>query len=180
MSSPSINTGTSSLDVLILAAGLGTRMKSNVAKVLHKLDGRPLIAHVARTAAALQPRKTYVVIGHQSDQVQSAVQNELGPKATEFVRQIKQRGTGDAVLAASEALASGSPTVLILSGDVPLIRAETLEKLLATHQSENAACTILTVRMENPIGYGRIVRDEANAFCKIVEQRDASAEEQKI
>src|SRR5580765_7391839 len=98
MSLPSTNTVSSPVNVLILAAGLGTRMKSNIAKVLHKLDGRPLIAHVVRTAATLEPPKIYVVIGHQADQVQAGVETELGKESAGFVQQVEQRGTGDAVL----------------------------------------------------------------------------------
>ena len=180
MSSPSINTVPRPVNVLILAAGLGTRMKSDIAKVLHKLDGRPLIAHVARTAAALQPQKIHVIIGHQAEEVQAAVETEVGKESAGFVHQVEQRGTGDAVLAANDVLAKSNSTILILSGDVPLVRAETLKNLLAAHQSENAACTILTMRMENPTGYGRIVRDDQNAFCKIVEQKDATEEERQI
>ncbi|HYW71096.1 MAG TPA: NTP transferase domain-containing protein, partial [Pyrinomonadaceae bacterium] len=180
MSSPSTNTQTKPIDVLILAAGLGTRMKSKIAKVLHKLDGRPLIGHVVRTASMLQPRKIYVVIGHQAEQVQTAVNNELGSGSAEFAHQLEQRGTGDAVLAAKDLLGSADSTLLILSGDVPLVQSETLAKLVATHEHEQAACTILTVKMENPTGYGRVVRDGANGFCRIVEQRDASEEERQI
>lgn len=155
-------------------------MKSNLAKVLHKLDGRPLIAHVVSTASTLQPRKVYVVIGHQAEQVQAAVTGEAGTERLEFLNQFQQRGTGDAVLTAKDALARAHSTVLILSGDVPLVRAETLKKLLDTHKNENAACTILTLRLENPTGYGRIVRDADNGFSKIVEQRDASEDERRI
>src|SRR6185295_5832974 len=180
MSSPSINTQSRPVDVLILAAGLGTRMKSNLAKVLHKLDGRPLIAHAVRTASTLQPRKIYVVIGHQAEQVKAAVTDDAGTEGLEFLNQVEQRGTGDAVLTAKDALAKAHSTVLILSGDVPLVRADTLKKLLDTHRNENAACTILTVRLENPTGYGRIVRDANNGFSKIVEQRDASEDERQI
>src|ERR1043165_2810676 len=157
MPSPSTSTtGSNPTNVLILAAGLGTRMKSNTAKVLHKLDGRPLIAHVVRTAAMLQPKAIYVVVGHQAEQVQAAVETECGAGNAEFARQVEQRGTGDAVLAAKDRLAGSNSTILILSGDVPLVRRETLNGLIAAHQSANAACTILTVRMENPAGYGRI------------------------
>ena len=171
---------TTPLDVLILAAGLGTRMKSGLVKVLHKLDGRPLIAHVCRTAAKLQPRKIYVVVGHQAEQVEAAVEEELGKDGAAFVIQEKQRGTGDAVLAAGSALKNAASTVLILSGDVPLVRAETLNGLIETHAHSNSACTILTVRMENPMGYGRVVRDDANIFRKIVEQKDANDDERQI
>ncbi len=179
MSTSSINRN-KPVDVLILAAGLGTRMKSNIAKVLHKLDGRPLIAHVCRTAAKLEPRGIYVVVGHQAPQVRSAVSEVLNDSPASFIHQVEQRGTGDAVIAAKQVFAAGDSTVLILSGDVPLVKVETLCGLLEMHQVEKAACTILSVRMENPTGYGRIVRDEAKAFRRIVEQRDATDEERQI
>src|SRR5437868_10693190 len=126
MPSHTVNVRTAApLDVCIVAAGLGTRMKSGLAKVLHKLDGRPLIAHVCRTAAKLRPRKSYVVVGLQAEQVEAAGEEELGKDGAVFVRQEKQRGTGDAVLAARSALANAPATVLILSGDVPTVRVET-------------------------------------------------------
>src|SRR5438132_13807288 len=103
------------LDILILAAGLGTRMKSGRAKVLHKLGGRPLIAHVCRTAAKLNPRRIYVVVGYQANAVGAAVEQELGAEQAMLVNQREQRGTGDAVMAASEALADDGSTILILS-----------------------------------------------------------------
>ena len=168
------------LDVLILAAGLGTRMKSSLAKVLHKLGGRPLIAHVSRTAALLNPRKTYVVVGYQADNVKSAVEKELGNDQAHFVTQSEQRGTGDAVMAARSALVQSDSTVLVLSGDVPLVRVETLRALIDRHHGDDAACTILTVRLENPAGYGRVLRDDAGAFVKIVEQKDATDEEKQV
>lgn len=171
------------LDVLILAAGLGTRMRSQKAKVLHQLGGRPLIAHVCRTATALEPRSIHVVVGHQADAVAEAVRKELGENGASFIKQTEQRGTGDAVLAAREALAEANSTLLILSGDVPLVRAETLAALVhqhRTHRGRGAACTMLTVRLEDPTGYGRIVRDEEGRFQKIVEQRDATNEEKLI
>lgn len=168
------------LDVLILAAGLGTRMKSRLAKVLHNLSGRPLIAHVCRTAAGLIPRRVYVVVGHQAAEVEAAVDNELGAGQAVFVTQTEQRGTGDAVMAAREHLGQGDPTVLILSGDVPLVRAETLQALITQHRADAAACTMLTVRLENPAGYGRIVRDHNDRFEKIVEQRDATDAERQL
>src|SRR5438552_2459876 len=181
MPSHTVNVRTAApLDVIILAAGLGTRMKSGLAKVLHKLDGRPLIAHVCRTAAKLEPRKIYVVVGHQAEQVEAAVEEELGNDGAVFVHQKKQRGTGDAVLAAKSILADAPSTALVLSGDVPLVRTETLNSLIETHADSNAAGTILTIRMENPMGYGRVVRDDANVFRKIVEQKDANDDERQI
>ncbi len=171
------------LDVLILAAGLGTRMRSNLAKVLHKLDGRPLINHVCLTATALAPRKIYVVIGHQGEDVKTAVMEELNEEYAAFVWQTEQLGTGHAVNSAREHLENEDSTLLILSGDVPMIRAETLAALVQQHhhhRGRGAACTILTVKLEDPSGYGRVVRDDAGFFSRIVEQKDATEAERKI
>jgi bifunctional UDP-N-acetylglucosamine pyrophosphorylase/glucosamine-1-phosphate N-acetyltransferase len=171
------------LDVLILAAGLGTRMRSQKAKVLHELGGRPLIAHVCRTATALDPRRIYVVVGHQAETVAKAVEAELGADGASLIVQTEQRGTGDAVMAAREALANAGSTLLILSGDVPLVRAETLAALVhqhRTHRGRGAACTMLAVRLEDPTGYGRIIRDAEGRFERIVEQKDATPEEKTI
>lgn len=171
------------LDVLVLAAGLGTRMRSNLAKVLHKLDGRPLINHVCRTATALAPRKIYVVIGHQGEDVKRAVLEELNEEHAEFAWQNEQLGTGHAVNSARQFLESEDSTLLVLSGDVPMIRVETLAALIQkhhTHRGKGAACTILTVNLADPTGYGRIVRDQEGLFEKIVEQKDATDEEKQI
>ncbi|MDQ3743710.1 MAG: bifunctional UDP-N-acetylglucosamine diphosphorylase/glucosamine-1-phosphate N-acetyltransferase GlmU, partial [Acidobacteriota bacterium] len=173
------------LDILILAAGLGTRMRSETAKVLHKLGGRPLVAHVCRTAAALVKgeRPVYVVVGHQAGEVEDAVRKELGAAGAVFITQTEQRGTGDAVFAARAALADSNSTLLVLSGDVPLVRAETLGSLIhqhRTHRGRGAACTLMAVRLEDPTGYGRIVRDEEGRFQRIVEQKDATPEERQI
>lgn len=171
------------LDVLILAAGLGTRMRSRTAKVLHQLGGRPLIAHVCRTATALDPNHIYVIVGHQAEQVKEAVRAELGEEGTIFVTQTEQRGTGDAVMSARESLMDANSTLLVLSGDVPLVHAETLAALIhqhRTHRGRGAACTLLTVKLDDPRGYGRIIRDSEGRFERIVEQRDATAEEKQI
>lgn len=170
---------TQTLDVLILAAGLGTRMKSKRAKVLHELGGFPLIAYVCRTAQSLNPDKIFVVVGHQAAEVMKAVEAEVGSLA-EFVTQAQQRGTADAVLAARAQLESRNSLLVILSGDVPLLKPETLERFIDEHRSSGAACSILSVRLENPTGYGRIVRDSNEGFARIVEQRDATDEERKI
>jgi bifunctional UDP-N-acetylglucosamine pyrophosphorylase / glucosamine-1-phosphate N-acetyltransferase len=172
-------TETKPLNVLVMAAGLGTRMKSNRAKVLHELGGRPLIAHVVRTAQTLDPRMILVVVGHQAEEVEKATLAEIGELAS-FAVQAQQRGTGDAVESARQQLADSDSLILLLSGDVPLIRAETLQKLIDHHRATNAACTILAVRLENPTGYGRIIRNEAGRFEKIVEQKDATEEERKV
>jgi bifunctional UDP-N-acetylglucosamine pyrophosphorylase / glucosamine-1-phosphate N-acetyltransferase len=168
------------LDVLILAAGLGTRMKSKTAKVLHQLGGKPLISHVCRTAATLGPRKVFVVVGHQADQVEKAVREELPEGSASFVLQEKLLGTGDAVMAARSELEQSRSTLLVLSGDVPMVRAETLAKFIDNHAASGAACSILSVRLENPFGYGRLVRDDQERLVKIVEQRDANADELQI
>jgi bifunctional UDP-N-acetylglucosamine pyrophosphorylase / glucosamine-1-phosphate N-acetyltransferase len=176
------STEAKSMDVLIMAAGLGTRMKSNRAKVLHRLDGRPLISHVCRTALALSPRAIHIIVGHQAEDVRAAIGKEFDCDryGITFVHQRQQRGTGDAVMAAREQLAGDSRPILVLSGDVPLVRRQTLTKLLEAHASAGAVCTMLTVRLENPTGYGRIVRNEAGHFVKIVEQKDASEDERQI
>lgn len=170
---------TKPLNVLVMAAGLGTRMKSKRAKVLHELGGRPLIAHVVRTAQSLEPKTILVIVGHQAEEVEQAVLAEVGELAS-FAIQAKQRGTGDAVESARKQLEDSDSLVLLLSGDVPLIRAETLRKLIEHHRATDAACTILAVRLENPTGYGRIIRDENGWLEKIVEQKDASEEERKV
>ena len=168
-----------SLNILILAAGLGTRMKSGRAKVLHELGGLPLITYVCRAARSLEPEKIYVIVGHQADDVERAVQTEVGDAAG-FVTQTEQRGTGDAVMAAHAQLEDSDSIVLVLSGDVPLIRPETLERFIGEFRASGAACSILSVRLENPTAYGRIIRDENDQFVHIVEQKDATAEEQKV
>ena len=162
-----------------MAAGLGTRMKSKRAKVLHELGGIPLIAHVARAGKALDPRRILVVVGHQAEEVEQAALAEVGELAS-FVIQAKQRGTGDAVESARSVLENSDSLVLVLSGDVPMIKVETLRKLIEHHESAGAKCSILSVRLENPTGYGRIIRDQNDNFQKIVEQRDATDEERQV
>jgi bifunctional UDP-N-acetylglucosamine pyrophosphorylase/glucosamine-1-phosphate N-acetyltransferase len=154
-------------------------MKSARAKVLHELDGLPLITYVCRAAQSLSPEKTYVVVGHQANEVEQAVKAELGDRAA-FVTQTQQRGTGDAVKAAQSQLEDSGSLVLVLSGDVPLIRAATLSSFVSQHRASDAVCSILSVRLENPTGYGRIIRDESEQFLRIVEQKDASLDEQKV
>jgi bifunctional UDP-N-acetylglucosamine pyrophosphorylase/glucosamine-1-phosphate N-acetyltransferase len=169
----------SPLNILIMAAGLGTRMKSNRAKVLHELGGLPLIAHVTRTAEALAPKSIVVIVGHQAEEVERAVLAEVGELAS-FVVQAKQRGTGDAVESARSVLETSESVVLVLSGDVPMIKLETLEKFIESHNQAGAACSILSVLLENPAGYGRIIRGDNDSFTKIVEQRDASDTERQV
>ncbi len=166
-----------------MAAGLGTRMKSNLAKVLHRLDGRPLINHVCETALALKPQKIYLVVGHQAADVQAAVLAENDQNLVRFALQKQQLGTGDAVNAARELLENSDSTLLVLSGDVPMIQSETLAALINKHRDprgRGAACTVLTVRLKDPSGYGRVVRDGNDEFVRIVEQKDANDDEKQI
>src|SRR5216684_8017771 len=141
------------LAIVVLAAGKGTRLKSSMAKVLHPAGGRPLIEHVVRACAALKPRKTVVVVGHQAEKVTGTVE----PLGAEAVLQQPQRGTGHAMLVAKRALGRAK-IALVLPGDAPLVRTETLKSLLSTHRTGNAAATILTAVLADPSGYGRIVR----------------------
>ncbi|MEO7540188.1 MAG: bifunctional UDP-N-acetylglucosamine diphosphorylase/glucosamine-1-phosphate N-acetyltransferase GlmU [Pyrinomonadaceae bacterium] len=171
---------TNDLDILILAAGLGTRMKSNLAKVLHRLDGRPLINHVCETAESLGPQKVCVVVGHQAADVEATVRSESGGNDVGFAVQKQQLGTGDAVNAAREQLEKRDSILLVLSGDVPMMRTETLRDLVGAHTQAGGACTVLTVELKDPSGYGRVIRDAASMFDRIVEQKDASDDERKI
>jgi bifunctional UDP-N-acetylglucosamine pyrophosphorylase / glucosamine-1-phosphate N-acetyltransferase len=167
------------LQVLILAAGLGTRMKSKHAKVLHELGGVPLITHVVRTAQSLDPQTIVVVVGHQAEEVEQLVLTEAGELAS-FAMQARQRGTGDAVESARTLLEGSDSILLILSGDVPMIRTDTLRKFVDHHRETDAVCSILSVRLENPTGYGRIIRDDRDAFQRIVEHKDATPEERQV
>lgn len=158
------------LAILIMAAGKGTRLKSNRAKVLHEIGGAPLLMHVIRAAAAVVPAKAiHVIVGHQAAQVEAAVAST----GVGFVAQTEQLGTGHAVQCAAEAI-KNSDHVLILSGDVPLIRPETIRALFDFHQAEKAAMTILTARPADPTGYGRIFRRSAGSHEveAIIEQVD--------
>jgi bifunctional UDP-N-acetylglucosamine pyrophosphorylase/glucosamine-1-phosphate N-acetyltransferase len=165
--------------VVVLAAGLGTRMRSARAKVLHELAGRPLLHYPLRALRPLAPARIVLVVGHQADLVRSAAAEARMP-ALETVLQAEQRGTGHAVRCALQALAGFEGDVVVLYGDVPLIRGATLAALVETHRSQHAALTLLTLHCANPTGYGRIVRDGAGRVERIVEERDASPAERAI
>ena len=167
----------SDLHVVILAAGKGTRMKSSLPKVLHQLAGRTLIGHVLETAAALGAVSTVVVVGHGGDEVRSALD---GTHGLEFVVQSPQLGTGHALQQAESLLSGKRGTVLLLYADVPLLRVETLQRLVEHHRGQRAAATVLTAELADPYGYGRIVRDADGRIARIVEERDASGEERAI
>lgn len=172
-----VMTGEKRICSLILAAGKGTRMKSAMAKVLHQVFFRPMLHHVLDAVAAVpNMAKILVVVGFQRQQVADAVA-DFG---VSLVDQDEQRGTGHAVLCAAEALRRIGTTVLIICGDVPLIRPETIQGLVRDHQSRKPALTVLTTRMADPSNYGRIVSGHDGHCLSIVEERDASAEEKKI
>src|SRR5262245_56875741 len=171
------------INVLILAEGLGTRMKSDQAKVLHKLGSRPLIDHILRTAVKLNPEKIFVVVGHQAEKVEEAARAALdaaGAEKLSFVLQKEQRGTGHAVIGTEEATKQSRGSLLILYGDTPLVRPETLRKLNAEHERGKHAATFLTIRLVNPPAYGRIIRDPQGNFLKIIEERDCTPEQRRI
>jgi bifunctional UDP-N-acetylglucosamine pyrophosphorylase/glucosamine-1-phosphate N-acetyltransferase len=168
-----------SVDVVVMAAGKGTRMKSSIPKVLHRLAGRALLGHVLDTAAQLAPRRTVVITGHGASTVESFVHQAAageGAAALQCVRQEPQLGTGHAVQQAVPLLPDDG-TTLILNGDVPLIAADTLAALLAVSGGERLA--LLTVDMPDPTGYGRIVRS-GDAVQRIVEHKDATTEQRAI
>ena len=163
------------LAVVIMAAGKGTRLKSQRPKVLHEIGGKPLLAHVIAAASQIvAPQDISVVIGHQAEKVRAAV----APTGVRFVEQTEQLGTGHAIQCARDAIA-GYENVLVLSGDVPLIRPETIEAVWHFHQAQQAAMTILTAAPKDPTGYGRIVRKSPNSpeVEAIVEQKALTAEQ---
>jgi bifunctional UDP-N-acetylglucosamine pyrophosphorylase/glucosamine-1-phosphate N-acetyltransferase len=162
--------------IVVLAAGKGTRMKSALPKVLHRAGDRPLLDHVLRTAASLSPASIVVVVGHEADQVKDALVKRPG---LSFALQEPQLGTGHALLQAEPLLRKMSGTLVLLSGDVPLLRAETLASLVRRHEKRQAAATVLTAVVPSPDGYGRIVR-EGGQIAAIVEQKDASPAEREI
>ncbi len=175
--------------VLIMAAGRGTRMYSEKPKVLHELMGRPLLAHVVNAARYLKPAKLVVVTGFGAEEVEreiaafmASVKRPEGeaPLVPLFVRQTEQLGTGHAAAQARELLKDFPGPVVILSGDVPLISPNTLDGFLKAHQALGAHISVLTVELDDPAAYGRIIRDEANWLERIVEFRDATDEERRI
>jgi bifunctional UDP-N-acetylglucosamine pyrophosphorylase/glucosamine-1-phosphate N-acetyltransferase len=165
------------LAILILGAGKATRFKSERPKLLHTIAGRLLGEYVLRTAAALAPQQIYLIIGHEAEQVRQA----FARPGLEFIEQKEQLGTGHALMVAHPELERcPSDVVLVLVGDAPLLEPETLRALLATHRKERAACTILTMRLDNPTGYGRIVRAAGKRVRAIVEEKVATTAQKKI
>ncbi len=165
------------LCIVILAAGKGTRMKSDLPKVLHPVAGKSMVVHVVTCARKLSPNNIHVVIGHQGQLVKDEVSRHF---TVNFVVQKELLGTGDAVKHALPFLAPGIKNVLVLCGDVPLIREDTLRGLLTTHRTNRAKLSVLAVNMENPTGYGRIVLDPGGEMIAIREESDATKTEKKI
>jgi bifunctional UDP-N-acetylglucosamine pyrophosphorylase/glucosamine-1-phosphate N-acetyltransferase len=162
--------------VVVLGAGQGTRMKSRLPKVLHEIAGRPMIEHVLRAADTVSPSTVTVVVGHMAASVRErlAARPDVG-----FALQEPQLGTAHALQQAEPLLAGKTGTLVLLSGDVPLLRGTTLQHLLDTHRGANAAATVVTATLDRPYGYGRIVRKDGR-IARIVEERDASPAERQI
>lgn len=165
-----------SLSILILAAGKGTRMKSDKAKVLHEVFFAPMVHHVIKAALPLNPRQTIAIIGHQ----QSAVENTLQSFNVETAVQEQQLGTGHAVLTAETTVISDADAIMILCGDIPLIRTETLQAMYSFHCQRSAKLTLMTTILDNPTNYGRILCNTDGNVQGIVEQKDATKEQLDI
>lgn len=162
--------------VAILAAGRGTRMKSNLPKVLHTLGGRSLVQRVLESCHLIDPSRQLVIIGYEGEQVKKSLD---AIPSLEFVEQTEQLGTGHAIQQLLPHLQDFDGDLLVLNGDVPLLRPETLENLLKTHQTHGNAATLLTANLPNPKGYGRVFCDGNNLVTQIVEDRDCSAAQKK-
>ena len=161
----------------MLAAGKGTRMKSIRPKVLHQLNGRPIIDHVLRTVDHLKAATVTIVVGHGADDVRRTLQDR---QDLHFVVQSPQLGTGHALLQTESVLSHETGDVLVLYADIPLLQARTLDTLIESHRSTGATATILTVELDDPYGYGRVIRDRSGLVERIVEERDASAGERAL
>ena len=167
---------TKSIAVVILAAGKGTRMNSDLPKVMHKMGGKPMVEYVIQTAGRLKAKRIILVVGHKWEQTKDLIDRYK----VEFVIQEEQLGTGHAVMQTQKLLSDFNGDVLILYGDVPLLTAETLNKLLEEHRKKKAAATILTSILDDPSHYGRIIRDKRGMVQEIVEVKDASADQIKV
>jgi len=164
------------VSIIILAAGKGTRMRSELAKVLHQAGGRPLLEHVVRACQPLKPAQLLVIVGHQADAVR-----ELAEKVgAQTALQQPQRGTGHAIQVARRAIRKSAKLALVVAGDASLLRTQTLAALLDTHRRGEAAATILSAEVPDPAGYGRIVRDAEGRVAAIVEEKSATPEQREI
>jgi UDP-N-acetylglucosamine diphosphorylase/glucosamine-1-phosphate N-acetyltransferase len=161
---------------VVLAAGLGKRMKSDLPKVLHPAIGRPLLLHVLEQLKPLHPARIIAVVGHREDLVRAALEG----RSVHFVTQSPQLGTGHALQTAWPEVEQGAEFVVVLAGDMPLVRTATLRRLVERHAQEMNAVTFLSGELDDPSGYGRVVRDRRGDFVKIVEEKDATTAERKI
>ncbi len=168
--------------VVVLAAGAGTRMKSDRQKTLHEIGGRSLLSHSLHAAAGLNPNYLVAVVGHQRDQVSPAVDTIAQQMHVEILQAVQeeQNGTGHAVQIGLSAIPDFDGTVVVTNGDVPLLTAETIEALVEKHEREQAAVTVLSLEFDNPTGYGRIIRGEGGDVLEIVEEKDANDEQRKV
>ena len=164
------------LAVAVLAAGKGTRMKSNLPKVLQPLAGATLVERVLASARNLRPERRLLIVGHQAERVEQQLSAVGG---LEFVLQQPQNGTGHAVQQLLDPLANFEGELLVLNGDVPLLRAETIDQLVSTHRTSGAQVTLLTARLDDPSGYGRVFADEQGVVSNIIEHRDCSDEQRR-
>lgn len=171
------DSGANSVLGIILAAGRSTRMKTELPKVMHEVCGRPMIAHVIDACREAGIRKLCLVVGYQKESVIHAFRAD--PDLS-FAEQLEQKGTGHAVQMCEKALRAGARDVVIIAGDMPLVRAETLRTLIATHRNSEAAVTLATAVLDDPGGYGRIIRDANGRIKGIVEHRDCSPEQLQI
>ena len=161
--------------VIILAAGRGTRMNSEIPKVLHEINNKSLIMHVVESAKVLNPKQIIVIVGFKKQLVMDNLEND----SLCFVEQLEQLGTGHAIKMCLPELKDFQGNVLILSGDVPLIKADTLSSFINLHNKKKCLASLITTDLENPKGYGRIIKKDNN-FVKITEHKDASENEKKI
>ncbi|MCI0477671.1 MAG: NTP transferase domain-containing protein, partial [Anaerolineales bacterium] len=169
------------LAAVILAAGQGTRMKTKLPKVLHTVVGKPMVLYALEMVSALGCDQTVLIVGHGADQVRVTLSNFQPPTSNlQFVEQREQRGTGHAVLQARDVLRGKSDAVFVAYGDMPLMRGETLKKLIDLHASSRATITMLTLVANDTMSFGRIVRDVNNRVLGIVEERDATPEQLAI
>lgn len=171
----------SNLTVAIMAAGKGTRMNDpELPKVMVELRGEPMISHVVRSALALDVEKVVAIVGYRGELVSSHLIEEFQGESLEIVEQREQLGTAHAVAQAIPLLRGVGGDLLVLSGDVPMISSSTLQQLVSAHRAGKAGITMLTVELDNPHGYGRVVRGADGTVLEVVEQKDASREQESI
>ena len=171
-----MNSVNDNLSIIILAAGKGTRMESDLPKVLHAIKGKPMINQVINIGEELNPRKIVVVIGYKY----KLLENHLKSYNVELAYQLHQKGTGHAVIKTKSFFENYKGNILILSGDVPLLTKSTLEELYNHHIKNQAYATVLTAELEDATGYGRIIKNSIGNLKKIVEHKDATDEEKKV